>query len=641
MVEIFTLKTSGNWATKEQICQALPGSELCEIATDGFPEVTEFQGFSEPLQLEEPELLKIIESRLDRLDKALSSGLLSVGDPDYLFSEFLGRGLRCSDAVCLLVRGLQLEELIDTIKDHRTKDIPEILRWLSRKLKLLSIKEPGGSLDRWIDKSNPNKKVADVLEDPVVKEELSDLRKRISEQPNEKERLREATIYIPFATGFLVGKNYLTTNFHVFNDKNKKEINKFLAYFRYEINPLGEEVTPIVYELDSRACISDKFLDFTIVKVKPNENYEEDGLGFPEAGDNFGWFPMFSDPTLIAPPIKQEALLENDRPRISGVGLRGEPAFVIQHPGGGRKRIVLFNNSVQEVYQKFLAYETDVSFCSSGSAICNEKWQLVGLHHSTIAKLAVGQEFEIQGNLGTRMCAIVDFLEKNKENEVAQDLLANNRYVVKTGDVPVKGKIYLLSGYQRPIGEVPSPEQVNQEVELAKFLLEKVWESSEKSLPMENVLETAGSYENGLKALMQREDYQSGDIAVEIRINLYPEALKRSTQVKVYYAEDKPKLKAYADALLNQMRSKAKGKIETGNLQAVVKESIDSSFQFCTAINVPAFLISLDFYGQDFDQIERTIDPGPQSQELPLKNPIVDSLKSLVKIISPIGFLRD
>lgn len=237
------------------------------------------------------------------------------------------------------------------------------------------------------------------------------------------------------------------------------------------------------------------------------------------------------------------------------------------------------------------------------------------------------------------MCAIVDFLEKNKENKVAQDLLANNRYVVKTGDVPVKGKIYFLSGYQRPVGEVPSPEQVNQEVELAKFLLEKLWESSERSLPMENVLETAGSYENGLKALMQREDYQSGDIAVEIRIKFYPDALKQSTQVKVYYAEDKPKLKIYADALLNQMRSKAKDKIETVNLQAVVKESIDSSFQFCTAINVPAFLIELDFYGQNFDQIKRAIDPGQQVQQLALKDPIVDSLKSLVKIISPIGFL--
>jgi hypothetical protein len=240
------------------------------------------------------------------------------------------------------------------------------------------------------------------------------------------------------------------------------------------------------------------------------------------------------------------------------------------------------------------------------------------------------------------MCAIVDFLEKNKENKVAQDLLANNRYVVKTGDVPVKGKIYLLSGYQRSSGEGLSPEQVNQEIELAKFLLEKISESSENSLPMENVLEMAGSYENGLNALIQREDYQSGDIAVEIRINIHLENPKKSTQVTVYYAENKPKLKTYADALLNQMRSKIKVKFETANLQSVAENSIDSSFQFCTAVNVPAFIIGLDFYGQDFDKIKGTIDPSQQNQEPSFfKDSIIGSLRALVKIVSPIGFLNE
>jgi endonuclease G len=70
------------------------------------------------------------------------------------------------------------------------------------------------------------------------------------------------------------------------------------------------------------------------------------------------------------------------------------------------------------LYQRFLQYDTDVSFGSSGAPIFNQKWQLVGLHHSTIAKLALDREPEIVGNLGTRMCAIVDFLEKNKENKV-------------------------------------------------------------------------------------------------------------------------------------------------------------------------------------------------------------------------------
>jgi hypothetical protein len=591
----YYLKTSlGISGLSGYICKVSGGQTICQYVTDNFPDVTEVSDFldDENELLSQDELYSIIDSRLNRLSRSKKSGLLSVGDPDYLFSEFLGRGLRCSDATCLLMCGFQLDELIEKIKDRTTKDIPEILRWFSQKLEPQFKEKSEKLLHRWIDQGNPNRNVSDALEDPIVKEKLDKLRQKISEQASEEEKIREATVYIPFATGFLVGRNYLMTNSHVFNEKNKSEIDKFLAYFRYEIDALGEETEVIKYEFDPEDCISDEFLDFTIVKVKPNENYAEDGLAFPEAGDNFGWLPMLADSTLIAPPIKRRKISKSDRQEIPRSGIVGEPAFIIQHPGGGRKRIVLFNNAVQELYQRFLQYDTDVSFGSSGAPIFNQKWQLVGLHHSTIAKLALDREPEIVGNLGTRMCAIVDFLEKNKENKVAQDLLANNRYVVKTGDVPVKGKIYLLSGYQRSSGEGLSPEQVNQEIELAKFLLEKISESSENSLPMENVLEMAGSYENGLNALIQREDYQSGDIAVEIRINIHLENPKKSTQVTVYYAENKPKLKTYADALLNQMRSKIKVKFETANLQSVAENSIDSSFQFCTAVNVPAFIIA-------------------------------------------------
>lgn len=645
----YSLKTATGLA-REILCNVYGSdSSICKYATDNFPEITEVANFPESDEnqpLSQDELYSIAYARFKRLKSARNSGLLSVGDPDYLFSEFLGRGLRCSDSVCLLVRGFQLEELIEKIKDRPTKDIPEILRWLSWKLgrysELNPEKEPGGRQDRWIDVNNPDKKVSEALEDPAIKEALAELQKQIREKPNEEERRREATVYVPFATGFLVGKNYLMTNFHVLNEKNQEEINNFLACFRYERDVLGENVKCVQYELDSEICISDKFLDFSIVGVKPKESYEKDGLSFPEAGDNFGWLPMLANPTLIAPPIKREQLSESEqelRRQIPRSGLEGEPVFIIQHPGGGRKRIVLFNNSVQEVYQKFLQYKADASTGSSGSPQFNMKWQLVGLHHSTIAKLAVDQEPEILGNLGTRMCAIVDFLEKNKDNKVAQALLANNRYVVKTDDTPVKGKIYLLSGYRRPLGEVPNLEHANQEVELARFLLEKILADREPSIPMENLSKTGGSYENSLKELANREDYESGDIAVDIRINFYPEALEKALKVKIYYAEDKPKLKTYADALLSRMRSEAGSMIATGNIQPVIEESDDLSFQFCTIINVPAFIIQLDFYGKNATQIITEIENlQPQVQQLELKTPVINALKALVKMISPIGF---
>jgi hypothetical protein len=353
----YNLKTNINGGLGELACKVVNNREICQWLQDNIPEATEVRKFSEPLQIEEPELLKIIESRLDRLDKARSSGLLSVGNPDYLFSEFLERGLCCSDAVCLLVRGFQLEELIDKIKDCPTKDIPEVLRWLSKKLELRLGKHPGGTEDCWIDAENPTKTVSEALKDPDVKEDLDKLRDEIGQEPTEEAKRWKGTIDVPFATGFLVGRNYLMTNSHVFNDRNREEINNFSAYFRYENNAFGDEIEEIRYEFDPEVCISGELLDFTIVGVKPEENLERSSLNFPEAGNNFGWLPMLADPILAAPPIKRQQIskeLQENNFNIPKTDLAGEAVFIMQHPRGTRKKFFLFNNSIQAMYQKFL-----------------------------------------------------------------------------------------------------------------------------------------------------------------------------------------------------------------------------------------------------------------------------------------------
>jgi hypothetical protein len=206
-MSFYSLQTKmiNNQTVSQHICNVVNNTEVCEWITRNIPDATEVRDFLEQTPID---LADIINARLDRLDKARSSTSLSFNEPDYLSSAFLERGLRCSAAVCLLKRGFWIEDLIDLIKDRLVKDLPEILRELSAIIGLFDQKSPGGSQDVWKDYN----RVADALEQPRIKELLGQFRDKLKKLSCE-EKQRQGTVVIPFATGFLVGKNYLLTNF--------------------------------------------------------------------------------------------------------------------------------------------------------------------------------------------------------------------------------------------------------------------------------------------------------------------------------------------------------------------------------------------------------------------------------------------
>jgi Trypsin-like peptidase domain len=604
--------------------------EMCAWATDNIPEATEVRDFPEQTPID---LTDIINARLDRLNKARASNSIFFNEPDYLPSTFLERGLRCSAAVCLLKRGFWIEDLIDLIKDRSVKDLSEILRQLSATIKLFEAKWPDGDDDAWKDYD----RVADALENDEIKKRLGTLREKLKELSGE-EKQREGTVLIPFATGFLVGKNYLLTNYHVFNAEDKDNIKKFVAEFRYEQNALGQNARPVKYQLEPESfCVSDEQLDYTVVRVKAGEDYKDNGLAFPEAGENFGWLPMLANPTLIAPPITYEPTKDikgkgTSSKRISYSSLPGEPVFIIQHPRGARKRVVLFNNQVQNIYQNFLQYQADADFGSSGSPILNSQWQLVGLHHAALVKWDE-QKLEVQGNLGTRICEIVKHLETRRSEAGVAKFLDNKRYVVKQKEQPLKGRIYILVGHQR--GDAPSPEHSQQEVTLAKKLLENIFSLSNSGFEVRDVLqECEGKYEAGIDYINQ-QDYQSGDVAIEIRINFYPDDSNEKTIVTLYHAEDKSNYKAYAEIVLQSILNNFPRKFSSV-LQSDAAAAVD--IKFCLGVKMPCLVMNLDFRGQDYDWVRNEFDFSPVQQRRNPAEGIWDGLKSWVKVLSPIGF---
>ena len=635
-MSLYSLQTAltNSEGARRLACKVFGENGICKLVTDNIPDATEVRDF---LEQSPTDLVDIINARLNRLDKARSSNSIFFNEPDYLSSAFLERGLRCSAAVCLLERGFWIEDIIELIKNRSVKDVPEILKRLSEKIDLFSEKFPGESNDVWKDYD----KVADALEHERIKELLGKLRDELKELSGE-EKQRQGTVLIPFATGFLVGKNYLLTNYHVFNEKDKDNIKNFVVQFRYEQNALGQNARTVEYYLEPESfCVSDEQLDYTLIRVKAREDYKDIGLAFPEAGENFGWLPMLMDSTLIAPPVtcceQVKDIQGIDSERIPYAGLSGEPVFIIQHPRGAQRRIVLFNNQVQNIYQNFLQYQADADFGSSGSPILNSQWQLVGLHHAALVKWdeqkSDEQKLEVQGNLGTRVCQIVKHLETRRSELGVAAFLDNERYVVRQGKQPLKGRIYILVGYER--GNAPSAEHSQREITIAKTLLKNIFSFSTPGFEVRDVLQKCdGKYEAGIEYINQ-QDYQSGDVAIEIRINFDTDALKEKNILSLYYADNMFNYKTYAEIVLQSILSNSPLQFSSG-LQSDTATALD--LQFCREVKIPCLVMILDFPGNNSNQVVDQLTPSKAEQRTNPAKGIWNGLESWVKVLSPIGF---
>lgn len=53
---------------------------------------------------------------------------------------------------------------------------------------------------------------------------------------------------------------------------------------------------------------------------------------------------------------------------------------IIQHPGGGLKRIAIRDNGLRNSDENVIQYWTDTEHGSSGSPVFDDSWEIVGLH---------------------------------------------------------------------------------------------------------------------------------------------------------------------------------------------------------------------------------------------------------------------
>ncbi len=171
------------------------------------------------------------------------------------------------------------------------------------------------------------------------------------------------------ATGFLVSKNILLTNHHVFPDASW--VDSAIAIFGYNDshnNPSLKSV-PI-----SEFVASDEGLDFALVKIAQE-------------------MPSFI--SLPKNPLKYA---------------KGQYANIIGHPDGKPKMVSLRSNKISEVMENAIEYTSDTEPGSSGSPVFDNSWKLIALHSSAGRQDGHGNWIS---NKGIRIDSIVAHIKAN------------------------------------------------------------------------------------------------------------------------------------------------------------------------------------------------------------------------------------
>ena len=194
-------------------------------------------------------------------------------------------------------------------------------------------------------------------------------------------------------TGWLLGPTLLITNHHVVNARQDGE--------------------PHAAEIDFR-----KQAEATRVQF----GYDFDGA----PGQDVGVLALeAADSTLDYALLRIEASGRQPLARTSQrlqLGKDTVPVNIIQHPGGGSKRYGIRNNLVSASTDIDLRYFTDTRSGSSGSPVCNDRWEVVALHRG--ATYVEGVQFQGKStayvNVGTHLTAILDDVKQRFPAVAAQ-----------------------------------------------------------------------------------------------------------------------------------------------------------------------------------------------------------------------------
>lgn len=180
-------------------------------------------------------------------------------------------------------------------------------------------------------------------------------------------------------TGFRIGNDLLLTNWHVVHrSSDEAPATAVTAEFLYDDDGAGGFVQPQTISCDAGSIRSVKEDDWAV--IASNEKL------------NDAW-----------PVIK---LSENVAPTPNSA------AYIIQHPGGDRKRIGFVRNQVSDFDNRLVHYLTDTQEGSSGAPVFDQEGKIFALHHAGGRPQEVAGKPPLIKNEGIRITRVVEGLNR-------------------------------------------------------------------------------------------------------------------------------------------------------------------------------------------------------------------------------------
>lgn len=178
-----------------------------------------------------------------------------------------------------------------------------------------------------------------------------------------------------FGTGFRIGPDLILTNDHVLFPNKKKAIQVF-ADFGFDVDKQGKPLQVVALPGDVDSIKSDVGHDWGVIRV---------------ANLDPAW-----------PTLKLDG---------GATPKEGDPAYILQHPSGQRKRLGFVRNTITDADDRVVHYLTDTQPGSSGSPVFDAQGKLIALHHAGGEPIEVAGHPPVVKNEGIRIERVLEDLK--------------------------------------------------------------------------------------------------------------------------------------------------------------------------------------------------------------------------------------
>jgi hypothetical protein len=173
-------------------------------------------------------------------------------------------------------------------------------------------------------------------------------------------------------TGFRIGPRSVLTNWHVLYLQGAKP-DSVTAEFGYDDDGSGGGLPSKAFKCD-------------VERIRGDEK------------DDWGVLETMEDLPGSIPTIR---LADAAEPSMN------EPAFIVQHPGGDRKRVTFVRNQITYFDDRVVHYLSDTQAGSSGAPVFNDQGRLIALHHAGGRPQEIAGKPPLRKNEGIRLPRIL------------------------------------------------------------------------------------------------------------------------------------------------------------------------------------------------------------------------------------------